>query len=461
MPRDWANLDTDLIGAIVKRLRIEDHIRLQAVCKGWLSALKESTFQPQPHRQIPWLALPDGNSDTCRLYSLTDKKIHHIELPEIRERRCCGTAHGWMVMVDNSANVLLLNPLTRSQIPLPPITTFPEISEIGEGKYYYPSDMQIEMQSGEFVKKSFLEKVVLSGNPSLAKDYVVMAIYGNMQRLAFCKEGDDKWTLLEHEDQTFFDVVYWKGNFYATNSTGRVAVCDLAGPVPKARIFMIPQPKIVGSQNYLVPSGNELLLVSKKLKVRSRDMNDITSWNLNDVDEHHNEYGDNYDHEEEVYGNANYDDHEDDGVDNIDIVEENPNYEDNDDDDNNWESDDNEDEVDDYDNRVFLYKTEEFRVFKLDEEKLFWVKVTSLDDRILFVGYNFGLSLSANDFPECKADHIYFTDDRSHIWNDHIVGGHDLGVYSLKNGEIEPFPCCPESTWLIWPPPYWVTLSPY
>ncbi|KAF5740408.1 F-box protein SKIP23-like [Tripterygium wilfordii] len=395
MEADWSSLNSDLLEAIANRLRIEDYVRVQAVCKPWRLLIER--FPRHPHNQLPWLALPPAeNSNTCRFYSFTERKLHHIELPELRERRCCGSSHGWMVMVDKSPDVFLLNPLTGSRIPLPPITTFPQVedflvSDDGDEKYCYRPHVldRSHIYSGKLMQSRFLNKVALTGNPSVTRDYMVLAIYGDLEHLAFCREGDDNWTLVHQDDAKliFEDVVYWKGNLYAVDYSGRLIECDLGGPIPEVKRILTTR-LIIGDRSYLVVSGEELLLVSRT--------------------------------KECCFGERHY------------------------------------------------RRTKKFMVFKLDEESLTWVEVADLRDRMFFVGNNFALSLSANDFPECKANYIYFTDDCVNGYvayikgtSKHLYGGHDLGAYDMTNGKIEPFPCFPEFTCSTWPPPFWSMLSPY
>ncbi|XP_038717189.1 uncharacterized protein LOC120010462 [Tripterygium wilfordii] len=503
-PSDWAHLNKDLLEAIIKLLRFDDYIRVQAVCKLWRSVVKQIPILHEPHQQLPWLIMPDDSSDTCRFYSFSTNKFHRIELPELRGRRICGSSHGWMVVVDKRPGVFLLNPLTRSQIPLPPITTFPEIvdfwiSELGEEEYHYPNNRL--MRSGEFMRDRFFEKVILSVNPSLNSDYIVMAIYGDNHDLAFCREGDDGWTSLLHEEKFgFFDVVYWKESFYALNSDGNVVVLSDSGSrVPKInRILVTPYSFILERKRYLLVSGDELLMVSKRMGYGFGDVNNFDSRSLEYYDKHWDGFAEEYE------------------LDNEDVVDEgnedgwNVHLVDDEDDDNDSEGDVNEKKVDEIpewiDDRKFgtyLYKTNRFMIWKLDEEDVgggggggggdeedvgggadddeeeeeldddaeveeeeverrTWVEVTGLNDCMLFVGSNFGLSFSAKDFPECKADHIYFTDDHQFGYTKNLVGGHDLGAYNMKTREVESLPCFSKSTrWLIWPPPCWITLSAY
>nr|GEZ11478.1 hybrid signal transduction histidine kinase M [Tanacetum cinerariifolium] len=61
-------------------------------------------------------------------------------------------------------------------------------------------------------------------------------------------------------------------------------------------------------------------------------------------------------------------------------------------------------------------------------------------------GENSSIAFCASDFPGCKGNCIYYTDDYSE-WNyDGADGSHDLGVYNVeKGGSVEALPCYPEN----------------
>ncbi|PIA55487.1 hypothetical protein AQUCO_00700051v1, partial [Aquilegia coerulea] len=94
-------------------------------------------------------------------------------------------------------------------------------------------------------------------------------------------------------------------------------------------------------------------------------------------------------------------------------------------------------------------------LLQLDPIEQKWVELDNLGGRILFLGHNTSLSVSASDFPECKPNSIYFTDDYyDGYYEESGFGGHDMGVYDLKNRTIEwHYPT--EAKW-IYPPPVWI-----
>ena len=73
---------------------------------------------------------------------------------------------------------------------------------------------------------------------------------------------------------------------------------------------------------------------------------------------------------------------------------------------------------------------------------------------------NNSLSLSAQDIAGCKANCIYFTDDYIDEQRKGIQGGHDMGVYKMEGGRVEPLPGFASDTKLVWPPPIWVFPNP-
>ena len=106
-----------------------------------------------------------------------------------------------------------------------------------------------------------------------------------------------------------------------------------------------------------------------------------------------------------------------------------------------------------------IYRTTRFQVCRLDWKSPNWEVVRSLDDRALFLGGNLSLSLSSVDFPGCKGNCIYYTDDYSEDNYDDSHGGEqDLGVFNLEDGSIEPLPC--SNFRVRWPPPLWITPNP-
>lgn len=82
----------------------------------------------------------------------------------------------------------------------------------------------------------------------------------------------------------------------------------------------------------------------------------------------------------------------------------------------------------------------DMKVYKLDEELGTWVQVNSLKDRIFILGKDVCFSVSANDFPGCQGNCIYFIDS--------VSLGEDLPGYQSNDEEMDISlgslirPCC-------------------
>jgi hypothetical protein len=94
-------------------------------------------------------------------------------------------------------------------------------------------------------------------------------------------------------------------------------------------------------------------------------------------------------------------------------------------------------------------------IFKVDTALAKLVKINSLDDLVLVLGYNQSLCLSAEEYPGLKANHVYFTDDHGFNIFGHKDNRRDIGVFDLANntrGEL-----VSPQLWSNWPPPIWIT----
>ncbi|KAF9588051.1 hypothetical protein IFM89_007292 [Coptis chinensis] len=74
---------------------------------------------------------------------------------------------------------------------------------------------------------------------------------------------------------------------------------------------------------------------------------------------------------------------------------------------------------------VGRFKTQCFKVFKLDLGESKWVEVEYLGNIVLFVCLSYSFSLMASNFPGCKGNYIYFF---SHD---------DKGIFNLEDGTVE------------------------
>ncbi|XP_078162221.1 uncharacterized protein LOC144557509 [Carex rostrata] len=125
---DWAELNSDLLHLIVKKLGdISNFIRFRVVCKKW--RLAAPTSDPPP--QLPWFlgCHHDPKIKPYRLfYSLYSNKTQYLHLPQVQAGNVLiGSASKYVHISDHQLceyddpyrHLKLLDPLTGSQIPIP------------------------------------------------------------------------------------------------------------------------------------------------------------------------------------------------------------------------------------------------------------------------------------------------------------------------------------------------------
>ncbi|PIA45994.1 hypothetical protein AQUCO_01600335v1 [Aquilegia coerulea] len=106
----------------------------------------------------------------------------------------------------------------------------------------------------------------------------------------------------------------------------------------------------------------------------------------------------------------------------------------------------------------YYYFNDGFYVFKLNPIKLKWIKIDSLQGRVLFLGNNSSFAISAFDFPGCKPNTIYFTDDYYEGYHEQQFGPHDIGIFNIEDRTLEQH--YPITSNTVFPAPIWVEPLP-
>ncbi|KAF9600455.1 hypothetical protein IFM89_009370 [Coptis chinensis] len=271
MAAPMSQLPPELLLSIASKLKIyKDYIRFRSTCVNF-----HSNLPSRPRHlpcQFPWLLLPLGqNRGRIRTsFSLSDNKFYRLELPETRQRRCCGSSNGWLVLLDQTPSIYLLNILTKEQFQLPVISTFPNVLDYDV--YKLGKEYIIERRPGggrytrnlKDMRNLFIRKIVLSTSP-LNEKCIAVAILNESDELAFCKEESDSWSMIDDARLYSEDVVYHNGMFYAVSKKGGVAVFDLGGNKPVVS-FIFPPVKCDGDILYLVVSDTGgIFLVTRYL----------------------------------------------------------------------------------------------------------------------------------------------------------------------------------------------------
>uniref|UniRef100_A0A7N0RBU0 F-box domain-containing protein n=1 Tax=Kalanchoe fedtschenkoi TaxID=63787 RepID=A0A7N0RBU0_KALFE len=272
--RDWSDLPPDLLHSISLRLlNYSDFLRFRAVSRHFHSSTSATpTHLPT---QLPWLLLPQTLSATPTstlrraLYDISLDKFHFLPGLDLSNRkRCCGSSHGWLFILDEYPTITLLNALTADRLHLPPLSTFSNVvsldfSNVGR-EYTLRNKAGVLYTSSLWrMRDMFIKKIVLSGSPVNNRDFAAMAILNQSSELGYCKNGDKSWSIVDGVEGCE-DVVFSNGLFYAVNKTGCVMSCDVSGPWPK--VCVIDTARIDGGDmHYLVGVEEGLLFVSRYL----------------------------------------------------------------------------------------------------------------------------------------------------------------------------------------------------
>jgi hypothetical protein len=109
----------------------------------------------------------------------------------------------------------------------------------------------------------------------------------------------------------------------------------------------------------------------------------------------------------------------------------------------------------DVDDATYETHTGKIDIFKVDTAAVKLVKINRLDDHVLVLGHNQSLCLSAEEYPQLKANCVYFTDDDELYIFGWKNNRRDIGVFDLENNSREEL--VSPQLWSNWPPPIWVT----
>ncbi|KAI8544841.1 hypothetical protein RHMOL_Rhmol08G0326300 [Rhododendron molle] len=379
---DWASLPEDLLVLILHRLiQLSDYFRFGAVCKPWHAAADhQKVHRRRDKQEVPMLLIPppaktaeEADYHCRRLYSVTQRKVlPNLELRVPYPRRCCGSSHGWLATWNQAdAGITLLNPFSGKSF------RFPKVSLRHSGL------------SHDFSYEFYVLKVVLSHDPSLVpnNDFVVAAIFGVSNTLAYIKPSDNHWTYMPKAYQQVMsclrDVIYHLGKFYVVDAFSGIHSVDISSFSEPRVEELAPRTTTRADKAYLVKScEGELLLVQRFLAVRRRRPT-----------------------------------------------------------------------------------TSCFKIFKvlgssagIDGQIVERVEIYSLGDNTLFLGDNYSLSVSSLDFPGCRPNCIYFTDDSFDSNLPYYpCGSRDTGIYCLEDRSFVPhYRVTTKQKHVPIPPPVWI-----
>lgn len=397
----WSELPRELLETIQGRLNsYVDKVQVRAVCRSWNSYLPKVRIPP------PLLLLPS----THQLYNLVEKKFDFLNLPELQGKFFNSSFYGWVVATDNSPGetspyIFLINPLTKDHIQLPPRYTFPDVKEYNVdnvgNEYTVQYTSRCYSVPSKFALNNLVGKVVLSSSPS-GENCVVVAIYGALRSLAWCKCNDDIWTSLYEPTvqpcnvrrPATDDILFHQGRLYALNFNKILVFENIGGPDQRVMTQILP-PLPYNYPMYLAESSKgELLVVNR----------------YNDVDEEPSSKAlctEGFKVKKSYSCDSTY--------------------------------------------------TEGFKVYKHDLTYSSWLEVKNLGDDMLFLGCNSCWTISSRKYSGCKGNRIYFaippwriTFHRSKRFYS------DIGVFNMEDGSLELLPGFSSGSRIHCLPPVWI-----
>ncbi|TXG50526.1 hypothetical protein EZV62_023050 [Acer yangbiense] len=241
---DWSAVDDLLLVEISQRMVLHtDFAAFRGVCTSWRSAVPKENFK----LKMPWLLLPPKICSDLRDFVIPPQGVTRRTLLPEANAKMCFSSKGWLITIARDLSMNLLHPFSRDQIKLPHIKSFDNRRSLDMSKTY----------------ASFIHKVVLSSDPLLTSDSIVMVIHGDKGVLAYSKPGDKAWTTINTWRGKYFDFTFYKGRFYAINSHGKIMACDVRGdnPTIAQQVANMPDNIPLCEKVYIVESLGRLLVV--------------------------------------------------------------------------------------------------------------------------------------------------------------------------------------------------------
>ncbi|KAK9944146.1 hypothetical protein M0R45_009727 [Rubus argutus] len=193
----------DLLGLVLKGLvSSSDYLRFSLVCKSWFCVAKDNQRQHKSRCHHPPVLLISSadEENSWNLYNVVNDKVLDMQL-RVPNRRFCGSSKGWLIFLDESFVVTLLNPFSAKD----------------KGKKKKTNATIIRLPplrlKKEWIKSCdyYVFKAALSADPILdAKDCTLTVINSEYGRLAFIRPNskDKRWTYVSKKLSLIEKVVY-------------------------------------------------------------------------------------------------------------------------------------------------------------------------------------------------------------------------------------------------------------
>nr|POE64592.1 f-box/kelch-repeat protein [Quercus suber] len=243
----WSHLPPDLAREIVNRMTtFKDYIAAIGVNQDWRSA--RSSISRGPQLPLPVLMLSEPLlTDMRTLFSLYDHSRHLLQLSEVRGKRIWGSQHGWVVTLGPRYVTQLVHLIKGNRINLP------QIQRLAPREEWF----------------CLVHKFILLKDPTDESTFLVIAIFGPMNSLAFTRaalnrRGEGEWVVVANpENLKFKDVARFNDQIYALCDNGKLVCFEPDAPLEDMVQVIADHPQDVGEHRkiYLVESLGNLYAV--------------------------------------------------------------------------------------------------------------------------------------------------------------------------------------------------------
>ncbi|KAL6654057.1 hypothetical protein ACP70R_007522 [Stipagrostis hirtigluma subsp. patula] len=394
-------LPQDILIDIFALLEIPDLVRAGSVCTSWHAAyisLRTSGMYRRP--QTPCLLYTSASTDdnVACLYSLAEKRVYKLTLPEppIRNRYLIGSSQGLLITADERSELHIVNPFTGEQMALPSVTTI------------------------EQVKPIFDDAGVL-------KQYEFSRYYGE-EELA----GPIIYDLENLRDQ-----LYVKAFVFSDSSTGNYIVVLIHNPIDQLSFARAGDSR----WTWLPPSAAyEDCIYMDGLLYAVTSTGGIDAFDLTGPTIVRTVIADNmkdfiYEHLYIVQTPSG---------ELLQVWREQ----------NVAVGDDADEDAPEHDHSEIMKETRRVMLYQIDMAAKELHEINSFHAHVLFLGLSQSLCLNAEEYPQLKGNHVYFTDDDHGfaLWKSSC---RDIGVFNLENDSMEEI-VSPQS-WCSLAAPIWIT----
>ncbi|XP_044360453.1 uncharacterized protein [Triticum aestivum] len=400
--RNLPELPQDVLMDIFSLLEIPDLMRAASVSSSWRSTYTSLCSQLKLYKrpQTPCLLYTSesaGENVAC-LYSLAEKRVYILTLPDppIRSRYLIGSSHGWLVTADDKSELHLINPVTGQQIALPSVVTIGYVEPIFDN-------------AGTVIMYELWEQLY---DPDLDPEMV----------------GPE---MITHAPDKLRDHVYIRVFIFPDPSTGSYIVVLIHGPgcqLSFARVGDCKWTLLTPDWDYdqCIYMDGLLYASTRAGKMDAFDLTGPTATRNIIADEiaiHSSEYKGEFFLLQAPWGDLLQVCRK---AELIDAGYEEP-----------------------------IVKTNKIFLHKVDMEAQELVEINSLQHNVLFLGRNQSICLSAEEYPQLKANCVYFADAEQYNWM-YKTNPRDIGVLNLEDGSREEIV---SPLWSSWPSPIWLTPS--